>query len=91
MPGFELARRCAEAYEAAVRKLEAPTVMVLERHGIFTWGETAKESYERDGVVAERRARPESGLHLFRDAIELNANLQERQTRVVHEPRLWKW
>ncbi len=47
MPGFELAKKCAEAYEAAVRKLEAPTVMVLERHGIFTWGETAKESYER--------------------------------------------
>jgi NAD(P)-dependent dehydrogenase (short-subunit alcohol dehydrogenase family) len=24
-----------------------PTIMVLDKHGIFTWGETARESYER--------------------------------------------
>jgi rhamnose utilization protein RhaD (predicted bifunctional aldolase and dehydrogenase) len=24
-----------------------PWIMVLDKHGIFTWGETARESYER--------------------------------------------
>lgn len=52
MPGFGLARACKEAWDAAVKRStrgerRAPTVMVLERHGIFTFGATAKESYER--------------------------------------------
>lgn len=47
MPGFGLARACKEAWDAAAKAGRAPKVMVLERHGIFTFGETAKESYER--------------------------------------------
>ncbi|MBX3232976.1 MAG: bifunctional aldolase/short-chain dehydrogenase [Labilithrix sp.] len=47
MPGFGLARACKVAWDAAVKEGRAPTVMVLERHGIFTFGDTAKESYER--------------------------------------------
>ena len=47
MPGFGLARACKLAWDAAVKDGRSPTVMVLERHGIFTFGETAKESYER--------------------------------------------
>ena len=47
MPGFGLARACKEAWDAAVKSGRSPTVMVLERHGIFTFGATAKESYER--------------------------------------------
>ena len=47
MPGFGLARACKDAWELAVKQGRAPTVMVLERHGIFTFGATAKESYER--------------------------------------------
>jgi rhamnose utilization protein RhaD (predicted bifunctional aldolase and dehydrogenase)/NAD(P)-dependent dehydrogenase (short-subunit alcohol dehydrogenase family) len=57
MPGFELARRAAKAYEAAVLKLEAPTLMILEKHGIFTWGDTAKESYERMICAVDAAAR----------------------------------
>jgi rhamnose utilization protein RhaD (predicted bifunctional aldolase and dehydrogenase)/NAD(P)-dependent dehydrogenase (short-subunit alcohol dehydrogenase family) len=58
MPGFALARRCIEAYER-LATTTTPTVMVLEKHGLFTWGQTAQESYERtiDAVTrAERRA-----------------------------------
>lgn len=58
MPGFALARRCIEAYERVASNGE-PTVMVLEKHGLFTWGETAQESYERTITAvtrAERRA-----------------------------------
>jgi rhamnose utilization protein RhaD (predicted bifunctional aldolase and dehydrogenase) len=44
MPGFDLARRVAEAW---ARQKRAPTCMILDKHGIFTWGTTALESYER--------------------------------------------
>ena len=46
MPGFGLARRVAELWRARPAG-DAPTVMILDKHGIFTWGATAKESYER--------------------------------------------
>jgi rhamnose utilization protein RhaD (predicted bifunctional aldolase and dehydrogenase)/NAD(P)-dependent dehydrogenase (short-subunit alcohol dehydrogenase family) len=67
MPGFGLARACKDAWDAAVKAGRAPTVMVLERHGIFTFGATAKESYERMIAAvtrceefAERRAKERS-------------------------------
>ncbi|HVJ94861.1 MAG TPA: SDR family NAD(P)-dependent oxidoreductase, partial [Labilithrix sp.] len=47
MPGFGLARACKLAWESAVAEGRSPSVMVLERHGLFTFGATAKESYER--------------------------------------------
>ncbi len=45
MPGFKLVRAVAELYPAQI----APDTlgMVLLNHGIFTWGNNAKESYER--------------------------------------------
>ena len=45
MPGFLLARECARILPAA---LDRPGVVgvVLMNHGIFTWGDTARESYE---------------------------------------------
>jgi rhamnose utilization protein RhaD (predicted bifunctional aldolase and dehydrogenase)/NAD(P)-dependent dehydrogenase (short-subunit alcohol dehydrogenase family) len=45
MPGFKLARLCAQVYPAQAR---ASTVgMLLLKHGLFTFGETARDSYER--------------------------------------------
>jgi rhamnose utilization protein RhaD (predicted bifunctional aldolase and dehydrogenase)/NAD(P)-dependent dehydrogenase (short-subunit alcohol dehydrogenase family) len=43
MPGFALARKAAEVHDAA------PTVegLILIKHGIFTFGESAREAYER--------------------------------------------
>jgi rhamnose utilization protein RhaD (predicted bifunctional aldolase and dehydrogenase)/NAD(P)-dependent dehydrogenase (short-subunit alcohol dehydrogenase family) len=45
MPGFDLARLCAERFPA----LAGPGTigMVLLNHGIFSFGATARESYER--------------------------------------------
>ncbi len=45
MPGFDLARLCAERWplESGPRTVG----MVLMNHGIFSFGETARESYER--------------------------------------------
>ena len=45
MPGFDLARLCAERFAA---EAGPQTVgMVLLKHGIFSFAETARESYER--------------------------------------------
>src|SRR5215475_4016690 len=43
MPGFALAKKSAEVYDAA------PTVegLILIKHGIFTFGASAREAYER--------------------------------------------
>ena len=58
MPGFLLARAVAQT---DVRP--SATGMILMNHGIFTWGETAREAYDRmielvsraEAYVAERR------------------------------------
>lgn len=45
MPGFDLARLCAQRFAA---EAGAGTIgMVLMNHGIFSFGATAKESYDR--------------------------------------------
>ena len=43
MPGFELAKMAARVHE------ETPQIkgLLLAKHGHFTWGETAKQSYDR--------------------------------------------
>ena len=43
MPGFLLAKKAAEVFEAD------PSVegLILEKHGIFTFGDTARQAYER--------------------------------------------
>jgi rhamnose utilization protein RhaD (predicted bifunctional aldolase and dehydrogenase)/NAD(P)-dependent dehydrogenase (short-subunit alcohol dehydrogenase family) len=50
MPGFQLAKVCAEVFE------KDPSVkgLILLRHGIFTFGETAKESYDRMMTFVQR-------------------------------------
>ena len=50
MPGFALARRVVELG----RDLRGKHGLILAQHGIFTWGESAQESYERmiSGVTA---------------------------------------
>ena len=45
MPGFDLARYCAEAF--AREKTPATIGVVLLKHGIVSFGESARESYER--------------------------------------------
>ncbi|MFY9826719.1 MAG: bifunctional aldolase/short-chain dehydrogenase [Thermoanaerobaculia bacterium] len=45
MPGFDLARACAERFPAEAGP--DTTGMVLLNHGIFSFGATARESYDR--------------------------------------------
>ena len=42
-PGFELAKAAAQAFEANSRVHG----LILDKHGVFTFGETAREAYER--------------------------------------------
>lgn len=43
MPGFVLAQRILELGITE----GSPPLLILEKHGVFTWGRTAQESYER--------------------------------------------
>lgn len=55
MPGFPLARLCAGRLEGG---LGSDTIgMVLMNHGIFSFGETARESYERMIELVDRAER----------------------------------
>jgi len=45
MPGFDLARLCAEQFEAQAH--DGTVGMILMNHGIFSFAETAKQSYDR--------------------------------------------
>ena len=45
MPGFDLARLCAEVFPA--QATPRTIGMVLMNHGIFTFGDTAKQAYDR--------------------------------------------
>ncbi len=51
MPGFDLARVCAERFAAEAG--EQTLGMVLMNHGIFSFGSTAQESYERMIFLAD--------------------------------------
>lgn len=48
MPGFDLARKVVDSWTTyKQRHGREPSAIILDKHGIFTWGETAMDSYER--------------------------------------------
>jgi rhamnose utilization protein RhaD (predicted bifunctional aldolase and dehydrogenase)/NAD(P)-dependent dehydrogenase (short-subunit alcohol dehydrogenase family) len=53
MPGFDLAKACAKALAAA----PGATSMILMQHGIFTWSDDARESYEAMIELVDRAER----------------------------------
>ena len=57
MPGFDLARVCAERFAAEAN--EKTIGMVLMNHGVFSFADNARESYER---MIELVGRAESSL-----------------------------
>lgn len=58
-PGFPLARAVAKAFKKSPRSRGA----ILEKHGIFTWGNSAKESYQ---TMIEMVTRAEDYVKNFR-------------------------
>jgi rhamnose utilization protein RhaD (predicted bifunctional aldolase and dehydrogenase)/NAD(P)-dependent dehydrogenase (short-subunit alcohol dehydrogenase family) len=57
MPGFALAKACADAYESATAAGLQPEGMVLLQHGLFSFGATAQESYRRMIELVQRAER----------------------------------
>ena len=57
MPGFVLAKRVAELLATRPEGATDPGILVLDKHGIFTWGDTAEQSYERMLDAVTRAAR----------------------------------
>ncbi|HEV3372010.1 MAG TPA: bifunctional aldolase/short-chain dehydrogenase [Xanthobacteraceae bacterium] len=70
MPGFALARLAAEIYESA----PAVEGLILHKHGIFTFGETAEEAYTR---MIELVTRAEERLTRNRSAVFETAHLSQ--------------
>jgi rhamnose utilization protein RhaD (predicted bifunctional aldolase and dehydrogenase)/NAD(P)-dependent dehydrogenase (short-subunit alcohol dehydrogenase family) len=78
MPGFKLARLCADLYP---QNHGPKTIgMVLMHHGIFTWGDTARESYER---MIELVARAAAYIH---DQVSGRRGTSEPATSVSASP-----
>jgi rhamnose utilization protein RhaD (predicted bifunctional aldolase and dehydrogenase)/NAD(P)-dependent dehydrogenase (short-subunit alcohol dehydrogenase family) len=70
MPGFALAKKAAEVYEA----MPAAIGLILHKHGIFTFGESAEEAYER---MIETVSLAEAGLQRGRRAVFATAQLPQ--------------
>ncbi|NES85642.1 MAG: bifunctional aldolase/short-chain dehydrogenase [Moorea sp. SIO2B7] len=78
MPGFDLARLCAEKFAAEVG--ENTIGMVLMNHGIFSFGETAQESYER---MIQLVSRAEDYLHKH-DAYSTPKEIVIEEKKIAH-------
>ena len=68
MPGFGLAKKAAEVFDKNP-KVEG---LILDKHGIFTFGEDAREAYER---MIEFVTRAENRLKKSRKAVFVGAKL----------------
>lgn len=84
MPGFALARSVVELG----RDLAGKHGLILEQHGIFTWGATAQESYERmiAGVQAAEEARARTRPSVRFAGAALVPSVEAR--RAIVAPRL---
>ena len=65
MPGFDLARRCAEEWQAQAH--DGTEAMVLLNHGIFTFGETTRLAYDSmiDRISEAEQCLVEAGVTSF--------------------------
>ncbi len=80
MPGFILAREVARQFPA--QHTDKTIGMVLMNHGLFTWGNTARESYERH---IELVARAEQYLQAqVSDAVPESTSTGTAPTSAVH-------
>jgi len=70
MPGFALAKKAAEIYEANT----AAVGLILHKHGIFTFGDSADDAYER---MIEMVSLAEARLRRGRRAVFATAQLPQ--------------
>jgi len=65
-PGFALSKQVAEAFSAA--SPTGATSIILEKHGLITWGDTAREAYDATIDVVTRAEQFVAGRHSTRGA-----------------------
>src|SRR3984893_17701999 len=70
MPGFALAKKAADVYEAHTDAIG----LILHKHGIFTFGDSAEDAYER---MIEMVSLAEAGLRRGRRAVFATAQLPQ--------------
>ncbi len=70
MPGFALAKKSAEVYDADPKMIG----LILHKHGIFTFGATAQEAYER---MIEMVSLAEARLRRSRKAVFATAQMPQ--------------
>ena len=65
MPGFDLARRCAEEWQAQAH--DGTEAMVLLNHGIFTFGESTRHAYDSmiDLITEAEQCLADAGVRSF--------------------------
>ena len=75
MPGFDLARRCAEEWQAQAH--DGTEAMVLLNHGIFTFGDTTRQAYDSmiDRISEAEQCLADAGVTSFG---ETEADRRER-------------
>jgi rhamnose utilization protein RhaD (predicted bifunctional aldolase and dehydrogenase)/NAD(P)-dependent dehydrogenase (short-subunit alcohol dehydrogenase family) len=76
MPGFALARKSAEVFAANPRA----EGLILHKHGIFTFGESAREAYER---MIEMVSRAEARLARNRKSVFVSAQVPQRMAALA--------
>ena len=72
MPGFDLARRCADEWQAEAH--DGTEAMVLLNHGIFTFGETTRQAYDSmiDRISEAEQCLADAGVTSFGE-VDANA------------------
>ena len=76
MPGFGLAKKAAEVFDQN-RHVEG---LILDKHGIFTFGDNAREAYERMIAFVTRA---ENHLKKNRNAVFVGAKLPQQIAPVI--------
>jgi rhamnose utilization protein RhaD (predicted bifunctional aldolase and dehydrogenase)/NAD(P)-dependent dehydrogenase (short-subunit alcohol dehydrogenase family) len=76
MPGFALAKKSAEVYDADPKMIG----LILHKHGIFTFGESAQEAYER---MIEMVSLAEARLKKARKAVFATAQMPQHASGVA--------
>ncbi len=71
MPGFALAKKAADMFEA----MPDARGLILHKHGIFTFGETAREAYER---MIDMVSRAETRLRRERRSVFVTSQLPQQ-------------
>jgi len=75
MPGFALAKKAAEVFEENTSAIG----LILHKHGIFTFGESAREAYER---MIEMVSRAEDHIARNRKAVFATRQLPQQAAAV---------